>query len=127
MNRRRQKRYPVCNDVFVVLDPAEHSSKLGAMIDISMGGLSFQYIDIVDSKTTFSELDVFVSGHGIIIRQLPFIIVSSVASQKPIPLYSAITRRLGVRFGSLPDVKNVNISSFIQTYAIQDVFPDSTA
>lgn len=127
MNRRGQKRYPVRDGVFVVLNPAENSSKLGIMLDISKSGLSFQYIDTIDSNQPYSELDVFVSGHGILIGGLSFTIISNIAFHKTIPYYSIITRRLGVKFKPLPDIKNIKISSFIHNHGILDIFPDSPA
>ncbi|MFH2066010.1 MAG: PilZ domain-containing protein [Pseudomonadota bacterium] len=127
MNRRKQKRYPVHDGVFVVLNPAESPSKLGIMIDISEGGLSFQYIDTVDSKQTYTELDVFVSGHGIKIDGIPFAIASNIVFQKSIPSYSVITRRLGVKFKLLSDIKNTKISSFIHNHGVHDHFPDNPA
>ena len=127
MNRRGHKRYPVADGVFVVLNPANRSYKLGAMIDISKDGLSFQYIDTIDSEQNYSELDIFVSGDGIKIGTLPFTIISNVAFEKVIPFYSIITRRLGVQFKSLPHMKTIQISSFIHNHGIYDAFPDNLA
>jgi hypothetical protein len=127
MNRRVQKRYPVCDGVFVVLNPANSSSKLGAMIDISKSGLSFQFIDTIDSEQTYLELDIFVSGHGIKIGDLPFTVISSVAYKKTIPFYSIMMRRLGVKFGHLTDTKITQIYSFIHNHGIHEVLPDNRA
>jgi hypothetical protein len=127
INRRVDNRYPVSDGIFVVLNPAENSSKLGAMIDISKGGLSFQYIDVIDSEQSYSELDIFISGVGIKIGDLPFTVISSFAFAKAIPFYSIITRRLGVKFKPLPDTKITQISSFIHNHGIHDFFPDSLA
>jgi hypothetical protein len=127
MNRRVQKRYFVSDGVFVVLNPADSSSKLGAMIDISKSGLSFQYIDTYDPEQTYSKLDIFVSGHGIKIGDLPFTVISSVAYEKTIPFYSIMMRRLGVKFGPMSDTKISQICSLIHTHGIHEVLPDSLA
>ncbi len=127
MNQRVQKRYLVCDGVIVVLNPANSFSKLGTMIDISKSGLSFQYIDTKDSEQTYSELDIFVSGHGIKIGDLPFTVISSVAYEKTIPFCSIMMRRLGVKFGPLPDTKISQIHSFIHNHGIHEVLPDSRA
>jgi hypothetical protein len=126
-NRRKQKRYPVSSGIFVVLNPAGHSSKLGTMIDISKSGLSLQYLDVNDSAPAYSELDVFASGHGMLIWRLPFTIVSRTAFQEPNPFYSLISRRMGVKFNALSDVKHAKLSSFIQAYGIHETFPDNPA
>ena len=126
-NRRRQKRYQVGSGVFVVLDPAGHSFKLGTMIDISKGGLALQYMDVIEATSTYSELDIFVSGHGVLIWRLPFTVVSQTAFQEPNPFYSFISRRMGVKFDALSDAKYAKLSSFIQTYSIPEAFPDNPA
>lgn len=126
-NRRKQKRYPVSGGIFVVLNPAGHSSKLGTMIDISKSGLSLQYLDVNDSAPTCSELDVFVSGHGVLIWRLPFTVVSRTTFQQPNPFYSFISRRMGVKFNALSDGKHAKLSSFIQVYGIHEAFPDHPA
>lgn len=126
-NRRRLKRYPVVGGVFVVLNPVGHSSKLGTMVDISKGGLALQYLDVDGSVPDYSELDVFVSGHGMMIWRLPFTVVSRTALQEPNPFYSFISRRMGVKFNELPDGKHAKLASFIQTYGIHESFPDRPA
>ena len=126
-NRRRQKRYQVGSGVFVILNPAGDSFKLGTMVDISKSGLALRYMDVIDSTINFSELDIFVSGQGVLIWRLPFTVVSQTAFQSPNPFYSFISRRMGVKFNLLSDVKHARLSSFIQTYGIQEAFPDNPA
>jgi hypothetical protein len=125
--KRLYKRYKVFDGIFVVLKPSSNSSRLGGMVDISKGGLSFQFIDTKESGSSYSELDIFVSGYGIKVESLSFEIISDIMMEKEIPFYPVVTRRLGVKFASLSEAKKVQIYSFIQKHAIHDALPDSLA
>jgi len=125
--KRLNKRYKVSDGVFVVLKPSSNSSRLGGMLDISKGGLSFQFTDTKGSGSSYSELDIFVSGFGIQIESLPFEIISNIMMEKQIPPHPVITRRLGVKFTSLSEAKKAQIYSFIQSHAMYDTLPDSLA
>ncbi|MFO7558855.1 MAG: PilZ domain-containing protein [Desulfobacterales bacterium] len=126
-NKRLYKRYKVLDGIFVVLHPSSHSSKLGSMVDISRGGLSFQFIDTKEVGSSYSELDVFVSGHGIKLESLPFEIISDIMMETESPFYPVVTRRVGVKFFPLPEAKKNQVYSFIQKHAIYDTLPDNLA
>jgi len=125
--KRLFKRYKVLDGVFVLLKPSSNSSRLGGILDISKGGLSFKFIDTKGPGSSYSELDIFVSGYGIKVESLPFEIISDIMMEKEIPPYPAVTRRLGVKFTSLSEAKKAQIYSFIQKHAIVDALPDSFA
>jgi len=127
LHKRLYKRYRVLDGIFVVLKPSSNSSRLGGMVDISKGGLSFQFIDTKGSGISYSELDIFVSGYGKKVESLPFEIISDIMMEKEISFYPVVTRRLGVKFTSLSEVKKAQIYSFIQKHAIYDALPDSRA
>ncbi len=125
--KRLYKRYKVLDGIFVLLHPSSHSSRLGGMVDISKGGLSFQFIDTKGVENSYSELDIFVSGHGIKVESLPFEIISDIMMETESPFYPVVTRRLGVKFSPLTEAKKNQIYSFIQKHAIYDTLPDSPA
>jgi hypothetical protein len=125
--KRLYKRYKVLDGIFVVLKPSSNSSRLGGMVDISKGGLSFQFIDTKGPVSSYSELDIFISGYGIKVESLPFEIISDIVTEKEIPFNPVFTRRLGVKFSSLSEAKKSQIYSFIQKHAIYDALPDSLA
>lgn len=73
VERRKNKRYKAVEGAYAAISPNSH--KLGQIIDISMGGLSFKYIDtsnesITDEKAP--EETIFLSSMGYYVGDLPF-------------------------------------------------------
>ena len=62
VERRKNKRYKAVEGAYAAISPNSH--KLGQIIDISMGGLAFKYIDTNngDSNTVDSK-KVTTSGN----------------------------------------------------------------
>lgn len=73
VERRKNKRYKAVEGAYAAISPNSH--KLGQIIDISMGGLSFKYID-TSGEAGHSELPseeaIFLSSMGYYVGDLPF-------------------------------------------------------
>jgi len=54
VERRKSKRYRAVEGVYAAISP--RSNKLGQIIDISMGGLAFKYIDTNNNDTKDNEI-----------------------------------------------------------------------
>ncbi len=78
VERRRNKRYKAVEGAYAAVSPNSH--KLGQIIDISMGGLSFKYIDTSngsqDNDPLMGEDAIFLSSMGYYVGDLPFKTVS---------------------------------------------------
>ncbi len=73
VERRKNKRYKAVEGAYAAISP--HSHKLGQIIDISMGGLAFKYIDTSSDdiqEETEQEETVFLSSMGYYVGDLPF-------------------------------------------------------
>ncbi len=126
-DRRVSKRLKTHEGTYAVLKPHASSSKLGNIIDISQGGLSFHFIDTNKVFSDFSELDIYISGNGLMVSQLPFEITSEMTLNKDIPFYSVITRRFGVKFGALSEKTSSQLDHFLHNHTIIDILPDNSA
>ena len=62
VERRKNKRYKAKEGAYAAISP--HSRRLGQIIDISMGGLSFKYIDSNDERSDNPERSIFLSSLG---------------------------------------------------------------
>ncbi|WP_300458527.1 PilZ domain-containing protein [Desulfobacula sp.] len=73
VERRKNKRYKAVEGAYAAISPNSH--KLGQIIDISMGGLAFKYIDTgngdADNETQQEE-SIFLSSMGYYVGDLPF-------------------------------------------------------
>ena len=73
VERRKNKRYKAVEGAYAAISPNSH--KLGQIIDISMGGLSFKYIDTsteTDQIEFPREETIFLSSMGYYVGDLPF-------------------------------------------------------
>ncbi|NOX32639.1 MAG: PilZ domain-containing protein [Deltaproteobacteria bacterium] len=74
VERRKNKRYKAVEGAYAAISP--HSHKLGQIIDVSMGGLSFKYIDTssddTETEQNLPEETIFLSSMGYYVGDLPF-------------------------------------------------------
>lgn len=102
IERRKNKRYKAVDGAYAAISPNSH--KLGQIIDISMGGLCFKYIDTsseADERDAKTEDAIFLSSMGYYVGDLPFKTVSDYEVPNS-PSFSAMKiRKRHVKFTDL--------------------------
>jgi hypothetical protein len=102
VERRRNKRYKAVDGAYAAISPNSH--KLGQIIDISMTGLSFKYIDTSNDdkyENQIPEETVFLSSMGYYVGDLPFQVVSGYEVTN-VPSFSSMkVRKRHVQFTDL--------------------------
>ena len=114
--RRSHKRFRVKDGAFAALMP--DSAKLGQILDVGEGGLSFLYIDTGEAANGSTELYIYVVDKEFYLSKLPFKVVSDVRVPNKIPINPVVMRRQGVQFGELTPEQNLSLHSFIEDYTI---------
>jgi len=112
MERRKHKRYKVTKGACKVGSNAESkSAKSGEVIDISMGGLAFSYIE--DGEWTDESFDrgMLLGEKDLCIEDIPLKVISDCAINTGI----TITRRCGVQFGKLTPRQIAQLEYYIWT------------
>ncbi len=102
IERRRNKRYKAVDGAYAAISPNSH--KLGQIIDISMGGLSFKYIDTSrddEESDGTPEEAVFLSSMGYYVGDLPFKTVSDYEITNAPSFSSMKVRKRHVQFTDL--------------------------
>ena len=102
VERRKNKRYKAVEGAYVAVSPYSH--KLGQIIDISMGGLAFKYIDTSNDDTQnnrFLEETIFLSSIGYYVGDLPFKTISDYEVTNALSFSSMKVRKRHVRFTDL--------------------------
>ena len=107
LNRRKQKRYRSKEGTFAVLEPG---TLIGQIIDISMGGLSFSYIDDKNIKSEPKELDIYTLSEDINIEKIPFSIITDCELEKKTYTNSFSIRKKSIKFEKL----NFNMRSMLK-------------
>ena len=124
--RRKHKRYEVPIGSFVALGP--NDTILGQIIDISMGGLAFRYIDS-KMPTDASDLDIFLPERDFCLGKIPMKTISdyeidnTVACKIVGGVHSSCKamKRGSVQFGELRHHQESQLEHFIQNYTIGEV------
>jgi hypothetical protein len=94
--RRRHPRFRATENLFALIK--NHSEHVGRVIDISIGGLSFRYIE--DEPITKKEtwLDLFSSRDKFFLHDIPVRTVSDVAVGGDIPFSTIPVRQRSLQF-----------------------------
>ena len=120
VERRKNKRFQAKDGALAVLKPPwPHSIRLGQIIDISMGGLSFRCIADEEQFNGSSELSVIFANHGFYLHKLPIKTVSDFETAR-MPFGSMTPRRRSVEFEKLRDDQMSQLQYFIQNHTSGD-------
>ncbi len=114
VERRKHKRYKA-NERTYILSP--DSKKIGDILNISLGGLAFQYyvVDNEDRSDELSELNISVGGLLYLVN-IPFQTVFDYEIDNDLS-FSTITKRIrGIQFGALNVLQLSRLKRFIQKY-----------
>ena len=102
IERRRNKRYKAVEGAYAAISP--NSNKLGQIIDISMGGLCFKYIDTAnksDEPGKKNEESIFLSSMGYYVGDLPFQTIADYEMPNTPSFSSMKVRKRHVKFTDL--------------------------
>lgn len=102
VERRKNKRYKAVEGAYAAVSPNSH--KLGQIIDISMGGLSFKYIDTSNGDSEIDsrlEETIFLSSMGYYVGDLPFKTISDYEVTNAPSFSSMKVRKRHVQFTDL--------------------------
>jgi len=102
VERRKNKRYKAVDGAYAAISPNSH--KLGQIIDISMGGLAFKYIDTSTEENDVdasAEESIFLSSMGYYVGDLPFKTISDYEVTNAPSFSSMKVRKRHVQFTDL--------------------------
>ncbi len=110
--RRRHKRFMIKDKAF-----AADSTRMGQIVDLSMGGLSFNYPELHKKPKKASAIDIFVRDNGFFLSDLPVTMVSDnkMADGDLDPPIPALRRRR-VRFEELNQEQKFQLEYFLWTH-----------
>ncbi len=102
VERRKNKRYKAVEGAYAAISPNSH--KLGQIIDISMGGLAFKYIDTSkddDNDVHPLEETIFLSSMGYYVGDIPFKTIADYEVTNAPSFSSMKVRKRHVKFTDL--------------------------
>ncbi len=113
--QRKYKRFQVKDCAFAI--PSAHRRKLWQILDISKGGLAFQYVANEERLYDSPDLDIAYSRASFYLEKMPFKVISDLELENDIRWSSLKLRRFGVQFGELTENQESLLEDFIQKYA----------
>jgi len=109
---RKEKRYLVKDEAFAASD--DPVREVGQILDISMGGLAFCYLEDGERSEEIFDLNIFLTEHRFFLGKLRVKIISDFEMQNEDPYSLIRMRRRGVQFRNLTSEQKSDLRSFIQ-------------
>ncbi len=106
-DRRSHKRFKVLSGVFAV------NSKFGQIIDISLGGISFRYIDKKRMPPNTEERGFLFSDDDLCLDNIPLRTISDQVVDGGVSTEATIVRRRSLEFGVLTPKQQNLLEHFI--------------
>jgi hypothetical protein len=114
--RRSHERFPVMQGAYALIKNG--ASKLGQIKNISKGGLAFMYINGEEQMQGSLLLDIFLSGHGFYLKDIPCNKISDIHVENKSPFSDFKMRHLGLQFSELNQDQSNRLDTFIQNFII---------
>lgn len=122
-DRRKCKRYRVKDGAYTI-----NSTKTGMIVDISMDGLSFRYVDRKRWPSSSPELDIVLGDYDFFLSRIPYEVVTDTITTHDIPDITFIVKRCGVKFGDLSNIQQMKLQKFIEYNTFEEMHePESVA
>jgi len=121
IERRRNKRYKAVEGAYAAISP--NSSKLGQIIDISIGGLAFKYIDTSndEEEKLTSEETVFLSSMGYYVGDLPFKTIADYEITNAPSFSSMKVRKRHIQFSDLSFKQLFDLDYYLKNNVTEQV------
>ncbi len=114
VERREHKRFVVHEGVYALLK--NNSSKLGQIKNISRGGLAFNYIVNGEEMHESFKVDIFISGRGFFLKDIPSKKISDFHINNKLPFSTFAIRKVGIQFNDLDPSQISQLDNFMRDY-----------
>jgi hypothetical protein len=113
VERRKHKRFRAHEDAYVVLKPCT----VGPLIDISMDGLTLEYVSIKQPSKMESELDIAMINSAFSLRNVPCKMLSDFKVED-VPSNPLSIRQCRVQFRDLTQHQISKLEYFIHNHTV---------
>jgi hypothetical protein len=119
VERRKHKRFQVPQGAFVTLGP--RGGVLGKIVDISVSGVAFGYIDCKKPSKGLDELDILFMDSGFSLRKVQFKTMWNSEIPNEVHYNPEPMRRSGVQFKELKHNQASELKCFIESHNVDNV------
>jgi hypothetical protein len=114
-DRRRHQRFKAKMGAIAAMMT---NNRLGQIMDVSQGGLSFRYIEDNGGPHESCELKILMPEAGFYLGDLNFITVSDFPVESNLPFRSIQMRQTGLQFLQLTPKQEFQLEQFISHHTI---------
>jgi len=114
-DRRKSRRFKVPPDAFTIIKQPRF--KMGQIIDMSIGGFSFCYIDDSMSPVNNFKIDILLADDGYYLDRVPVEFVSDVKIGVNYPFNAKSVKRCGLKFNGLSDAALLQMNALIPKHS----------
>lgn len=112
VERRKHRRFQPKDGTFVAT-----AGNLGQILNISMTGLAFSYVNWDDKTGNNGELDIIFDGNDLL-NNIPYKTVSECVIENKFPSSPILMKRCGLIFGELTSSQKTLLENFIRHHTI---------
>ena len=116
-DRRKLKRLKIKNAAYVILKPSD--TGVGRLIDISIEGLTLDYITSRKPEIQPTKLEIFVNNSPFRLYEIPCKTITDFATFEAHD-GSLSKRRRGIQFGKLTSTQRAQLEYFIQNHTADE-------
>jgi hypothetical protein len=114
VERRKNKRFVVQEGVYALLK--NNSSKLGIVKNISRGGRAFNYIVNGEGMHESFKVDIFISGRGFFLKDIPAKKISDFHIHNKLPFSTFAIRKVSLQFNELNQSQLSQLDNFMRDH-----------
>ncbi len=125
MDRRKHNRFDVKDGGFAAIMPMP--SKVGPIINISKGGVLFNYIDDIENEEHLcesNELELLLVGKSLHVDKLLCKTISDFLIPKEYSFNYILLRRSAMQFVKLTRQQELELQYFINKYAVIEEYKE---
>ncbi len=115
--QRAHERFRAKEGGFVVIKKNNDSKMtVGQIIDISQGGMSFKYLADSEPIDGAHKLDIYFTGQGAQLKDIPFKVVTDFRLESPFAFSSVFMRRGCLQFQGMSSEYKNKFIEFIEKF-----------
>jgi hypothetical protein len=116
VEKRKHKRFKVQKNTYIIT--VNDTTNLGQMINISKGGLAFNYIGQKEKIAGWHKVDIFLSSKRFYLKEILFKATSDFYLDPNTPFSTVLMKQCGGEFGEMTDEQKSQLDYFLDNHTI---------
>ena len=114
VEKRKHKRFKAQKNTYIIT--VNDTTNLGQMINISKGGLAFNYIGKKEKISGWHKVDIFLSSKRFYLKEVLFKATSDFYLDPNTPFSTVLMKQCGGEFGELTEEQKSQLDYFLENH-----------